>query len=79
MALLSEEYPSRVTVINPQDTPIDVPIKSVEVISDTEARGTVVKDGGDDPDVTHGTDVVTTVQLTTEASFSSAPVLVSVR
>ena len=69
MALLSEEYPSRVTVINPQDTPIDVPIKSVEVISDTEARGTVVKDGGDDPDVTHGTDVVTTVQLTTDGEL----------
>ena len=46
-----------------------MPIKSVEVISDTEARGTVVKDGGDDPDVTHGTDVVTTVQLTTDGEL----------
>lgn len=69
MALLQEEYPTRVTVINPQDTPIEVPVKSVEVLSDTEARATVVKDGGDDPDVTHGTDVVTTVQLTDDGTL----------
>lgn len=69
-ALLKEECPTMVTVINPQDQPISVPIKAVTTLSATEATATVVKDGGDDPDVTHGTDVVTTVRLTDDGSLS---------
>ncbi|WP_251454447.1 cobalt-precorrin-5B (C(1))-methyltransferase CbiD [Veillonella intestinalis] len=69
LALLQEEFPSQVTVINPQGQPIEVPIKAVEVLSSSEAKATVMKDGGDDPDVTHGTDVVTTVQLTTDGQL----------
>lgn len=64
LALLEEEYPSRVQIENPQGQWIDVPVKAVRRLSDTVAEATIVKDGGDDPDVTHGTDVVTTVTLT---------------
>ena len=53
----------KVVIENPQGQFIEVPIKSVEIISDTEAKVTVMKDGGDDPDVTHGNDVETTVTL----------------
>lgn len=47
-------------VINPQGREIFVPIKAV-VINGDSAQATVVKDGGDDPDVTHGLDIVVTV------------------
>lgn len=61
--LLYEEELEEVTVENPQGTQITMPVKRVELLSPTMARTTIVKDGGDDPDVTHGTDIVTTVTL----------------
>lgn len=63
LALLEGEVVNQVQVLNPRGEMITVPIKDVVVISPTEARATVVKDGGDDPDITHGHDVVTTVCL----------------
>ncbi len=65
LALLDHTTVDSVYIENPQGQHIEVPIKSVEVISDTEAKVTVMKDGGDDPDVTHGNDVETTVSLDT--------------
>ena len=54
---------------------IEVPIKTVEVLSDTEAKVTVKKDGGDDPDVTHGNDVETTVTLMILVNYDSEQAL----
>lgn len=50
----------RVTVYNPAGTPIEVPVKSVKPLPGG-SRAVVVKDGGDDPDVTHGLDIVVDV------------------
>ena len=63
LALLDKNIVDQVVIENPQGQYIEVPIKAVEVISDTEAKVTVMKDGGDDPDVTHGNDVETTVTI----------------
>ena len=63
LALLDKNIVDQVVIENPQGQYIEVPIKQVEVISDIEAKVTVMKDGGDDPDVTHGNDVETTVTL----------------
>ncbi|MDU7911243.1 MAG: cobalt-precorrin-5B (C(1))-methyltransferase, partial [Veillonella parvula] len=63
LALLDNNIVDQVVIENPQGQYIEVPIKAVEIISDTEAKVTVMKDGGDDPDVTHGNDVETTVTL----------------
>lgn len=63
LALLEDMIVGHVSIMNPQGAQIEVPVKSVEILSPTEARATVMKDGGDDPDVTHGTDIVTTVKL----------------
>ena len=63
LALLDHDVVDKVVIENPQGQFIEVPIKSVEIISETEAKATVMKDGGDDPDVTHGNDVETTVTL----------------
>ena len=56
LALLDKNIVDQVVIENPQGQYIEVPIKAIEVISDTEAKVTVMKDGGDDPDVTHGND-----------------------
>ncbi len=65
----------QVVIENPQGQYIEVPIKTVEVISDTEAKVTVMKDGGDDPDVTHGNDVETTVTLMILVNYDSGQAL----
>lgn len=62
-ALLHEEMPTQVSIENPQGQWIDVPIEKIEILSPTMAKVTVIKDAGDDPDVTHGTAIVTTVVL----------------
>jgi cobalt-precorrin-5B (C1)-methyltransferase len=40
---------------------IDIPVHRVERLSDTAARATVIKDAGDDPDVTHRAEIGATV------------------
>lgn len=44
-------------------------------INPTEATVSIIKDGGDDPDCTHGAEIVTTVRLTSDGAirFSSGP------
>ena len=66
LLLLEEEEAQEVSVISPLEQLITVPIEKVERISEFAARGTVLKDAGDDPDVTHGTPIVTTVTVTEE-------------
>ncbi|HEY3415250.1 MAG TPA: cobalt-precorrin-5B (C(1))-methyltransferase CbiD, partial [Armatimonadota bacterium] len=41
-------------------------IENVERLSPSSARATVIKDAGDDPDITDGMSVVTTIELTGE-------------
>ena len=63
LAILDGDIVPLVVIENPQGQYIEVPIKKVTLNSPTSATAVVVKDGGDDPDVTHGHDVVTTVEL----------------
>jgi len=63
LALLTKDFVDNVQIENPQGEFIEVPIKHIEVLSENSVTVTVMKDGGDDPDVTHGTDIVTTVEL----------------
>ncbi len=50
-----------VTVENPQGIKIEIPIKDLYVDKDGCAKAVVVKDGGDDPDVTDGLDICVTL------------------
>lgn len=54
-----------VTVTSPQGQEIQIPIAKVTHLDDDAVEAIVVKDAGDDPDVTHGTDVIATVRLIT--------------
>ena len=61
-ALLSKRIDEKETMSVPKGVTIDVPIKNV-VIDGEYAISTVVKDGGDDIDATHGMDIVAQVRL----------------
>lgn len=61
LLLFRKEKHTMVTVINPQGTSINVPVKRSEFF-DGGAMAVVVKDGGDDPDVTDGLEIIVTVR-----------------
>lgn len=60
LMLLNNVQVSIVAVRLPRGDYIDIPIESCN-LTETGARCTIIKDGGDDPDVTHGTQIVTDV------------------
>ncbi|WP_277300702.1 cobalt-precorrin-5B (C(1))-methyltransferase CbiD [Veillonella montpellierensis] len=72
LALLDHEKAEKVIIENPQGQHIQVPVKSITILSDTSAQVTIMKDAGDDPDVTHGTDIVTTIELNTSGELTFA-------
>ncbi|HBN47722.1 MAG TPA: cobalt-precorrin-5B (C(1))-methyltransferase, partial [Thalassospira sp.] len=60
-ALLSGEFPDPVTIILPRgETPSFNLIKAET--GDGWARASVIKDAGDDPDVTHGAEIIATIR-----------------
>lgn len=62
LALLDNEKVTEVTITLPQGELLTIPIKDVAV-QDKMAVATVIKDGGDDPDITHGTPIIAQVFL----------------
>lgn len=61
-ALLTNEIQSEVSITLPNGEWIRIPIHATK-ITDNEASSIVVKDSGDDPDVTNGHEIVSTVCL----------------
>jgi cobalt-precorrin-5B (C1)-methyltransferase len=59
-ALLTGQFPDPVTITLPKGEEPSFPLKRRELGS-AEATASVVKDAGDDPDVTHGAEVVVSV------------------
>ena len=57
LLLLRGEANTTIQVVNPEGLPIEVPIAGLQDTGGT-ARAVVIKDGGDDPDVTHGLEIV---------------------
>ena len=66
LALLGEDVPSSVYIHFPNGEELPLPISSIQKEGNS-ATAIVIKDAGDDPDVTHGMAIVATV------SFSSQP------
>lgn len=62
--LTGEEYPE-VSITLPHGESVTLPVASTR-LGQQEATSTVIKDAGDDPDVTHGHEIVSTVRLTSE-------------
>lgn len=63
MMLADEPVPSAVQVMLPGGEVVEVPVKWVELDDAGSARAAVVKDAGDDPDITNGCTVVVSVEL----------------
>lgn len=62
--LLTQETNNLQPITLPNGEEISIPIKSVEPLSDRSAKAVVIKESGDDPDVTNGHAVEATVELT---------------
>lgn len=64
-ALLTQNISDEVSITLPNGEQIMIQIDSTS-INNSEVTSTVVKDSGDDPDVTHGKKICSTVKLNTE-------------
>ncbi len=60
LALIADDFCSEIEFSIPSGECMHMPVKNVSV-SDTSATATVVKDAGDDPDVTNGCEISATV------------------
>jgi cobalt-precorrin-5B (C1)-methyltransferase len=63
LSIINQNKTDFVNVILPKKSQIQIKIESCEIGKDS-ATCTVIKDGGDDPDVTHGAEIRTQVILT---------------
>ncbi len=63
LSLISQKRTNFVDVILPKGDKLKIKIKDCEFNS-SSAKCSVIKDGGDDPDVTHGAEIVVTLFLT---------------
>jgi cobalt-precorrin-5B (C1)-methyltransferase len=66
-AIMSQKKVESVVVLLPKEKKLAINISSCEFDS-TTARCSVIKDGGDDPDVTHGAEIIVDLQLTDNAN-----------
>jgi cobalt-precorrin-5B (C1)-methyltransferase len=67
LALISGKYVDNVAVSLPKDKTAQLKIAWTKVDEDNNcATSAVVKDGGDDPDVTHGAEICSTVSFTNQ-------------
>ncbi len=66
-ALKNKECLHQVSLQLPQGDNIIIPIKKMR-LSACGGEAQVIKDGGDDPDITHGTTIITNVEITPNCS-----------
>ncbi len=65
LVLLERGWPEAVPVRLPIERVLDIPINTLEWTGEQASAG-VVKDAGDDPDVTHGAEIIATVRRVPE-------------
>ncbi|MEC7711474.1 MAG: cobalt-precorrin-5B (C(1))-methyltransferase [Thermoproteota archaeon] len=63
LAIINQENIERIEIILPKRSKLDIQINSCE-FTNNSAKCSVIKDGGDDPDVTHGAEIIVDVALT---------------
>lgn len=66
LSILRQQQVKTVSVKLPRGGHIDIPIKLCE-FDQNHARCSVIKDGGDDPDVTHGAEIIVDLMLNDSA------------
>ncbi len=63
LAILNQKNIDYVDIVLPNENKITIKIHNCE-FNETKAKCSVIKDGGDDPDVTHGAEIIVDVTLT---------------
>ena len=61
--LLKDKAPASVSVLLPTGDRLQIPVAACRRLSATAAEGRVIKDAGDDPDITHGAEICARVRL----------------
>ncbi len=61
--VISQQRPQLVMICIPNGTLVNFQIVTAELHSECEASAVVIKDGGDDPDCTHGAEIIAKVEL----------------
>lgn len=74
-ALLSGAPPQTITVDLPQGERLEIPVFSIEVLSGVEASSIVIKDAGDDPDVTNKAEIGARVLLHSNGNSSGRVII----
>lgn len=68
LTLINREKPLKVNVSLPKDKKITIDIAWIKQESDKSYTAAVIKDGGDDPDVTNGAEICSTVSILQSAN-----------
>lgn len=63
LALVNDEFVDRVSISLPNGELVDMNIEQVEKIDDHTAQASIIKFSGDDPDVTNGVEIISTVSF----------------
>jgi cobalt-precorrin-5B (C1)-methyltransferase len=63
LSIINQKKIEQIDIILPKHSRLDIQINSCE-FSENSATCSVIKDGGDDPDVTHGAEIFVDLQLT---------------
>ncbi|WP_321332000.1 cobalt-precorrin-5B (C(1))-methyltransferase CbiD [uncultured Bacteroides sp.] len=72
--LFTEQEQQQSTIILPDGEHISLCVKESTLLSDSSAKAIVIKDAGDDPDVTNGIEIVAEVSIIWEKSCSTATI-----
>ena len=57
LSIINQKKIENVDIILPRGSSIQIPVNSCE-FENEKAKCTVIKNGGDDPDVTHGAEII---------------------
>lgn len=79
LALLREEIPQTVRIDFLSEGSVVIPVHCLDRLSRKTARATVIKDAGDDPDVTHRAEIGATVTVSSAAIPSGTYSVVKIR
>ena len=63
LSIINQKKIEQIDIILPKRSRLDIQINSCEFTTNS-AKCSVIKDGGDDPDVTHGAEIFVDVELT---------------
>lgn len=63
LSIINQKKIEKVDILLPKRSYLQIPVNSCEFESD-KAKCTIIKDGGDDPDVTHGAEIIVELSFT---------------